>query len=58
MLYLLSKLGGDAMETLLWRLHDIVDRQFRLRVSKQRQHVVTMTPNLFPQGKRLQELDI
>lgn len=46
------------METLLWRLHNVMDGQFRLWMSKKRKHVVTMAPNLFPQSKRLQKLDI
>lgn len=46
------------MEALLWGLNNVVDWQFRLWMSKKRKHVVTMAPDLFPQSKRLQKLDI
>ena len=56
--HLVPEFGCDAVKTFLRRFYDVCYGQFRLWVLQQGQHVVAVTPDLFAEGKRLQELDV
>ena len=56
--HLWPKLGRDTGQALLRRLANVVDGQAGVWMLQQRQHVVTVAPDLLPQRERLQKLDV
>ena len=56
--HLRPKLGRDTGQAFLRRLANVVDGQAGVRMLQQRQHVVTVAPDLIPQRERLQKLNV